>query len=209
MCASNVYTPHFKMSNVLISPDRSGGGEDQTENRRSHPQREVPDLSHPLHPQPFCHRRPGRLLLQHLLGHHLLPGKTDERHEGSEMTTSDIIPRSQLLPATSSNSIVSGNWKTRSTSLWHFFCFAAGEFHCGSHLRVPSLHCYHPGQLHHPPPLLCHHQFWGLLAGLRDPLHSHEVLWTHPFLLQVALLWKWLAVRVEHHQEIRHKALIC
>lgn len=55
-------------------------------------------------------------------------------------------------------------------------CLSAGELHRGPHLRVPSLHRHHNGQLHHAPPLLRHHQLRGLLAGLRDPLHAHEVL---------------------------------
>ena len=55
------------------------------------------------------------------------------------------------------------------------FCFA-GELPGGPHLRVPALHRDHPGQLHHPPALLPHHQLRGLLPGFRDPLHTDEVL---------------------------------
>lgn len=73
-------------------------------------------------------------------------------------------------------------------------CLVAGEFHFVSHLWVSTFNCYHLGQLHHPPPLLHYHQLWGLLACLRDPLHSHEVQWMaftySAFLSMVMFTWK-------------------
>lgn len=155
----------------MFSPDGFGRGEDQAENSRSHTQREMSDLPHPPPPQPLCHRCPGCLLLQHLRSHHLLPAGTNEWYKGRE--TNINSPGIIILPA--------GGVKEL-----HLIC-SAGELHGGSHLWVPPFNCYHHGQLHHPPPLLCDHQLWGLLTGLWDPLHSHEVLLTESVLITEGL----------------------
>lgn len=82
---------------IRKSPDGFGRREDQAENSGSHPQREVSDLLHPLHPQHFRHRRAGLLLLQHLRGHCLLPGGSEEQHKGNDTTSCLLLPPLSLL----------------------------------------------------------------------------------------------------------------
>lgn len=68
---------------VCLSSDGFRRGEDQTEDGTSQQSREATDLHHPVHPQPFCHRRAGCLLLQHLCCHQHLPGGRKTKQKGN------------------------------------------------------------------------------------------------------------------------------